>query len=271
MLPSHKELRDDVLRVRVILDDVAQGGNRRSPESQSDYHRLRDKLLGSPITYAKVPQVLRLCRTLDEFWRHIKQVSPQWAPRIQHLASEFAPLLASLEASIVSPADLAIGDQLKTIGSDVVHGAWMKALERKSSDASGAITAARTLVESVLKHILDDLEVPYGSSDDLPKLNRTVATTLNLAPDQHGEQEFKQVLQGCASVVQGLGAIRSRLGDSHGAGKSSPRPSERHAELAVGLAGTMAIFLLKTHEERKAKSSRPRKAEVQEFSPERVE
>jgi hypothetical protein len=73
-----------------------------------------------------------------------------------------------------------------------------------------------------------------------------------LSPSQHSEQIFKQILNGCHSVVVGLGALRNRHGDAHGKNSAAVKPGERHAELAVNLAGTMATFLLQTWKARKA-------------------
>ena len=98
------------------------------------------------------------------------------------------------------------------------------------------------------KHILDEQAVGYAETDDLPKLYRLTADSLNLSPAQHTEQLFRQILGGCQTVVEGLGAMRNRHSDAHGTGKKGVRPAPRHAELAVNLAGTMATFLLATWE-----------------------
>ena len=55
-------------------------------------------------------------------------------------------------------------------------------------------------------------------------------------------------LRPCTSVVEGLGALRNRLSDAHGQGKSGVKPASRHAELAVNLAGALAVFMLATRE-----------------------
>ncbi|MFN5994404.1 MAG: abortive infection family protein, partial [Betaproteobacteria bacterium] len=117
--------------------------------------------------------------------------------------------------------------------------------------AEGAITAARTLLETVCKHILDSAGESYDDAAELPKLYSQTATHLNLSPSQHSEQLFKQVLGGCQTVVAGLGAIRNRHSDAHGKGSSGLKPAPRHAELAVNLAGAMATFLLQTWEARR--------------------
>jgi hypothetical protein len=140
---------------------------------------------------------------------------------------------------------------IATVNSDYVQETWMKALERRSTDPEGAITVARTLLESVCNHILDDLGIKHAADADLPTLYSAVANALVLAPSQHTEKVFKQILGGCHSIVEGLGALRNRVSDAHGQGKRPVRPDPRHAELAVNLAGAMATFLLTTHEKRK--------------------
>ncbi|MDR6378913.1 abortive infection family protein [Paraburkholderia caledonica] len=59
---------------------------------------------------------------------------------------------------------------------------------------------------------------------------------------------FTQILGGCQSVVEGLGALRNKLSDAHGKGKRAVKPAARHAELAVNLSGALALYLLATLE-----------------------
>ncbi len=129
---------------------------------------------------------------------------------------------------------------------------WQRALDRRAADPEGGITAARTLIESVCKIIFDDLEISYPDNPDLPQLYHLVANELNLAPQHHDDAIFKRILGGAKTVVEGLATIRNRYGDSHGKGKTPVKPSARHAELAVNLAGTMAAFLAATWRSRKA-------------------
>tara|TARA_R110002049_G_scaffold264835_1_gene440974 strand:- start:35 stop:1171 length:1137 start_codon:yes stop_codon:yes gene_type:complete len=144
------------------------------------------------------------------------------------------------------PADELISKNLVSFDEGGVHQAWQKALERRSRDPEGAITAARTLVETVCKHIIDTAGGSYSYKDDLPKLYATAAELLNLAPSQHTEKEFRGILGNCQAVVGTLATLRNRLGDSHGQGKRYVKPSSRHADLAVNLAGSMSMFLVST-------------------------
>jgi hypothetical protein len=98
----------------------------------------------------------------------------------------------------------------------------------------------------VCKRILDETDTKYDDKDDLPGLYKAVATQLNIAPSQHTEHTFKRILGGATSVVEGLGSLRNKIGDAHGQGKKAVRPSARHAQLAVNLAGAMATFIVET-------------------------
>jgi hypothetical protein len=151
----------------------------------------------------------------------------------------------------IQPADDLISQVLNSFDESVVHHAWKKALNRRASDPEGAITAAKTLLETVCKHIIDEAGGVYGENDDLPKLYSTAAETLNLAPSRHTENVFKSILGNCQSVVGNLAALRNRLGDSHGQGKRHVKPAARHAELAVNLSGSVAMFLVATRNARK--------------------
>ncbi len=160
-------------------------------------------------------------------------------------------------ASTNQPADHGISDTLSSFDVLGVHGVWRKALARREADPEAAITSARTLVETVCKHIIEASlgAGGYKDSDDLPKLYRTAASVLNLAPDQHSEETFKRILGGCQSVVEGLGTARNKLSDAHGRGRVPVRPAARHAALAVNLAGAMATFLIETWNERQRAAS----------------
>lgn len=128
-----------------------------------------------------------------------------------------------------------------------VKASWEEALQLVDADPEGAIREARTTSESVCKHILDERAVEYGNDGELAKLYRTTARSLNLAPDQHSEQIFRQILSGVGSVVEGLAAVRNAHSDAHGGGKKRVRPRGRHARLTVNLACGVAGFLIETH------------------------
>lgn len=154
-----------------------------------------------------------------------------------------------------APSHAIISGTLSRFNPEQINARWEAALERRSSDPAGAITLARTLLEDVCGWLPEDLGVKASDSDDLPSLYRKLAKALKLAPDDHSEQVFKQILGSCQSVVESLGALRNKLGDAHGGGPKKAKPAARHAELAVNLSGSMCIFLVATWEARKETNS----------------
>jgi hypothetical protein len=217
---------------------------------QFDYDEARTAVLVDPSLAARVPRFVHSCRDLSQFWGYIKQLFPQYQQRRDHIWSELRPAFEYLEAGARNPATTQASDILLVVDAPHVVLAWQAAFMRKDSDPEGAITIARTLLESVCKHILDKAAISYDDTWDLPKLYGNASEQLNLAPQQHSELVFKQILGGCRSVVEGLGALRNKHGDAHGKGIKHVRPSARHASLAVHLAGGVASFLIETFEER---------------------
>jgi len=245
---ANRELNEKVTAIKNAMLIRATGGTNTA---DVDYQQLRQELLGHPLTKSRMPTIVQTCRTLDEFWGCIQPQFKSYAERRKYLRDEFDGILSFLETNTASPADEEIGLGLKKSAAEYIHITWNKALERRTDDPEGAITIARSLLESVCKHLLDEMGEPYEDKADLPKLYGLTASKLNLGPSQHTEQVFKQILGGCHSVVEGLGALRNRLSDAHGKGKALVRPQSRHAHLAVNLAGTMAMFLVETMEGRR--------------------
>ncbi|MGA2171121.1 MAG: abortive infection family protein [Terracidiphilus sp.] len=203
----------------------------------TEYQSLRKEVITHSVLKDVAPRFLRTCRSAAEFWQFIKFEFPTYAERRSFIWNEFRPMFERIEGSKATPADLTVSTALEKFETDTVQKLWVKALDRRETDPAGAITLARTLLETICKHILDEHHEEYESGTDLPAPYKTVAKTLNIAPSQHSEPIFKQILGGCTAVVEGLGAMRNRLSDAHGQGKKAIRPAPRHAELAVNLAG----------------------------------
>jgi hypothetical protein len=252
VVTSEKELLSKVEAYKDIAAAYAQGGT----VEESEYRTLRHTVLNDPRLAPHLPAFVRRCRNLSEFWDFISGSGRKtYASRREFLREQFDPIITQLERGPLMPPDDLVSAALSTVDSEHVRAAWSKALERRNADSEGAITAARTLVETVCKYILDETSTAYNDKDDLPKLYHKAAEQLNLAPSQHTEQAFKQILGGCQTVVNELAGLRNRLSDAHGKGKVAARPAARHAELAVNLAGTMATFLISTWEARKAEAA----------------
>jgi len=208
------------------------------------YRYIRLKIIKNKTLESFLPEWIKTCRDTSHFWGFIKDKYATYAERRKFIRDELSPLLNFLEMKHNSPIDeIIVFDEVH------IHTQWQKAVERKENDPEGAITMARTLIESLLKHILDEENINHSDNMELSELYKKVAKILNLAPEQHQEQIFKQILGGANGIISGLGAMRNKLGDAHGATKLKIKPKERHSELAVNLAGSMAIFIYKTYKE----------------------
>lgn len=240
----------EIFQNMLIADATSGGGS-----SVLEYRKLREEIINHHLLKDIVPRFVRTCRSPAEFWQFIKLKYPTYAERRQFIWEEFGPMFDRLDGNAAAPSDESVSIALQRFDADTVHQLWSKALERRDSDPEGAITLARTILESVCKRILDEHGQTYRNNADLPALYSQTANLLNIAPSQHSEQIFKQILGGCSGVVEGLGALRNKLSDAHGQGSRPVRPAARHAELAVNLAGAVAIFLIATDDARSQKST----------------
>jgi Abortive infection C-terminus len=117
-------------------------------------------------------------------------------------------------------------------------------------DTPAVIGAAKDLVESTCKLILDDRGIPYAAAAPLLDLYRAVALELRLSRDSvpanaKGSQAAQRALQGLVTTVQNLAELRNAIGVGHGRPQRVPA-LERHARLAMGASSTVADFLLST-------------------------
>ncbi len=82
-----------------------------------------------------------------------------------------------------------------------------------------------------------------------------VSKGLGLDTGAVADDDMMRVLSGLASVVDGVGALRTHVSTAHGRGRSSYELRPRHARLAVHAAHTLAIFVLETWDSRKSTRS----------------
>lgn len=125
-----------------------------------------------------------------------------------------------------------------------------------TGDYSGAITNARSLVESVLVGIEKDFDATAAEYDgNLQGLYKRVQKLLHLEPDRKDiADSLRQILSGLVSVVGGLAGIRNKMSDAHAL---SYRPSRHHAKLAVYTAVTLVNFLFETKNYQQSRNGKP--------------
>jgi hypothetical protein len=166
------------------------------------------------------------------------------SPQTETSGGDNTPELpAAPDDPIESTLDREIGEALRLLTPEPVLRAWVRALRRRSEDPDGAITAARTLLETTCKCLLDAAGAKYESKDDLPRLLKLAMECMQLAPSAQSNAALRQLLSGCVSVVTGISALRNELGDAHGHGPADAHAEPRHAALLVNVASAVTVFL----------------------------
>lgn len=238
---------------RILTNHATQDG----PSNDEHYRALRKRFLDRADTQEHIPSWVRTNSDLQQFWQFIKHKFSTYRERREFIWSEFRPLLDYLEGLAISPLEEEAEGGLAALDSGYVVSIWQKALARRDTDPDGAITSARSLLEAVLKHVLDECGVEYDRSSELHELYKAVSGLLSLDCEQHEEVLYRKVLGGCSSIVSGIGELRNRVGDAHGQGRHPYRPDPRHAELAVNLAGAMCLFIVRTYSQTRDSETEP--------------
>lgn len=248
---SEPEIPDDLFECAQILRNniiglMTEGG------SEVAHKLARRKLIEDPASKRLLPNFVRFSNDAASVQSVLLSVASgpgSWAIRRSHVTEAFIPLLNFLESG-GGAADAAITAGLDVYDAPAVQAFWAKALERRSTDPDGAVTAASTLLEEVCKHIIEDSGAEWEEKWNVPRLYSEAAKRLKLAPSQHQEDVFKTILGNCQSIVQSIGSLRNRGGDAHAGGRSRVPFKPRHAALTVNLAGSMALFLIETWQAR---------------------
>lgn len=245
-MPTNIELAEKVEVFQNLLISWATGAR----WDETEYKTLRDELISTSPTKEIMPRFVHYCGDMHQFWHFIKGVSPTYKGRREYLWAEFRPVIDGLRLSggLISPLDNATTEALGHIDSDFINEAWQTALRRRFEDPDGAITAARSLLETVCKYILHDAKVTYNRNADLPELCHLTSEIMNLAPGKYSERAVKRTLGGIVVIIEGIGNLRNIFGDAHGKSIDSENPDVRHAEFAVNIAGALSTFLISTWE-----------------------
>lgn len=153
-------------------------------------------------------------------------------------------LLALLaQADGVSP----IGLEFSCLTLRGVRNQWFTASSRLTSSPSSAITAARVLLETTCKTILEERNETADSSGDLSRLYKQTRQTLGLDTTSATPQSVHQILNGLTQTVNGLAAISNLGGDRHGLRGGKRITEHSLAGLAVHASGVVSLFLVRIH------------------------
>jgi hypothetical protein len=151
----------------------------------------------------------------------------------------------------ISPSDAEIQKILSNVDVPHIKSAWEKAIDRRVKDPDGALTAARTLIETVCKHILTNLNIEFSENDDINNLYSLTSKALEISASQDIDKESKKIFGNINAIVSGVAFYRNKLGDAHGQYEKNELLINELGELSVNLAGSICTFLIKAFEKKK--------------------
>ncbi|MNZ61932.1 hypothetical protein D3C78_800360 [compost metagenome] len=142
-----------------------------------------------------------------------------------------------------TPADDTLVELLERVSIYSIREKWEKALHRRITDPSGAVTAARSLLETTLKWIIEQRGgKPTANNKEL--FDRAIDS---LGIEVKGKP-IEKTIEGLSSIIWGIGDMRNKHGDAHGATSNSTHLKKNEAGFCVNLAGAAALYLLEEFE-----------------------
>lgn len=128
-----------------------------------------------------------------------------------------------------------------------------RAIDSVEADPAAALTAACAILEALFKIIITDDNLAMPSKQTVGPLWAVVRNHLEFDPGAKDDDDIKKILQGLASVVDGIGALRTHAGSAHGRdGRKVYRVEPRHGRLAIHAAHTLTNFVIETWQRKRA-------------------
>src|SRR5690606_20481291 len=107
-----------------------------------------------------------------------------------------------------------------------------------ATEPRNALSAACNILESVFKVYIESEGLDMPLKKDVKSTWAVVRKHLNFDPKQVEDRDLQEILSGMASIVGGVGALRTHASTAHGQGNVRYRVEPRHARLAVHAAHT---------------------------------
>lgn len=228
-----------------LITTIAIGHN---PYMQMMFESRRKNLYDSGVPRNLLPEWLSDIHSLSSFYQWIKEKGSV-DQRKAFVCDSFKPTLKYLQSKPSVIGQTSVTDKFELFRETYIYETWIKAIGRIENDPDGALTSARTLIETTCKFILKKLSIPFVVDADLPKLCKLTISVLNVSPDPETKEAFMRIFNGSYTAIEGIGELRNKLSDSHGKEEDFKKPLRRHAELAVNLSGSLCVFLLETYEQ----------------------
>lgn len=143
-----------------------------------------------------------------------------------------------------SPAAKSLSDFFKAGDFSSIEAEFNRAISHVDRDPHAAITAASAIIEALCKTYIEMHGLEMPAKQTIGPLWKVVQQHLGLNIDPTLQEDQKRILQGLASIVDGVGAYRTHIGSAHGRGIEPPKIVPSEARLAIHASHTVVIFVM---------------------------
>jgi len=143
-----------------------------------------------------------------------------------------------------SPAAKSLTDYFKAGDFASIEAEFDRAISQIDRDPHAAITASSAIIEALCKTYIEMHRLDMPANQTIGPLWKVVQHHLGLNVDRILQDDQKRILQGLASIVDGIGAYRTHIGSAHGRGIQPPRIDASEARLSVHASHTVVIFVM---------------------------
>lgn len=106
------------------------------------------------------------------------------------------------------------------------------------------ITKARTMIEEVLIHILEENDIEPSESGRIGDLYNQVKVLRNMRQNSEFDKRVNELLGGLEKIVRSIGDMRNLNSDAHGVGRGRIMIREKEARLVINSAISFCEYLL---------------------------
>jgi hypothetical protein len=202
-------------------------------------------------TFIKIEDAYTVGQLLRKLWDHRASYGDRPESEETRNKDRLFALITKIETGQAAPALSGLSGTADVLSFDTVSRDLERALESAQRDPESAVTSACSTVESVCRSILIELDGDLPDKKDIKGLFNAIKKPLNLSADRADIDtqiagDVRKILGGLATVVEGIGALRTHGGDAHGRERGYARIDPRIANLAINAASTVSLFLIET-------------------------
>jgi hypothetical protein len=181
------------------------------------------------------------------FQDSLNQVQEDIVVKLKSVSNDFESIQGFLGGMLDSNLDF-IEQNLATTNHSVTYdrvlAEFRNARIEIDDKPEDSLTLARSSLESLFKHYLEDQQISYAEDETLSSQFKKVKQALLLNGKEATDQALKEMLGSLTQLVKAIGTLRNREGSAHGRGQKHISVGPPEARLAVCSAGIVAAYLL---------------------------